>query len=178
MYLQEHVVCYLSFVNRVIKKKKHRYHFRRSTKYCRDSCFSVQAIPLSSTHSMIFIYPKDKKINDPDGKFTGNQTKLLYTLHWIILDAASECEDNDTEKLNGKSMCSYLHSLDTIQLFVYLFAPLIHILKDSDFQSLKLEPGMCFACTVHVQESVLLPQVFSCILRGAFDWIVRRCISY
>ena len=60
----------------------------------------------------------------------------------MVLDAASECEDLDTEKLQGKSLYSYLHSLDTIQLFVYLFAPLVHILKDSDFQSLKLEPGM------------------------------------
>ena len=69
--------------------------------------------------------------------------KLLYTLHWIILDAASECEDNDSEIFNTKKRCSYLFSLESIQLFVYLFAPLIHTLKDTDFQSLKLEPGGC-----------------------------------
>lgn len=90
-----------------------------------------------------------KQIN-PDAKFDSNETKLLYTLHWIILDSASECEDLENERLQfagipqaeTKNAMAYMHALDTIQLFVYLFAPLINSLRDSDFQSLKLENGL------------------------------------
>ncbi len=39
-----------------------------------------------------------------DAKFDGLETKLLYTIHWIILDAASECEDMDAEKYGGVSL--------------------------------------------------------------------------
>ena len=71
--------------------------------------------------------------------FDNNETKLLYTLHWIILDAASECEDSDS---SGETSGSYLHSIDTIQLFVFLFAPLLHSMTDCAFQTLKLENGL------------------------------------
>jgi len=74
-------------------------------------------------------------------KFTTNEIKLLYTLHWIMLDAASECEDAELEQPTGRTVDSYLHSLDSIQLFVYLLIPLIGKLRPSDFQSLKLENG-------------------------------------
>ncbi|CAG5120058.1 unnamed protein product, partial [Candidula unifasciata] len=80
-----------------------------------------------------------------DNRFGPSETKLLYTLHWIILDAASECEDADAEFLaarDTKGSILHLHSLSTIQLFVYLFAPLVHLMKDSDFESLKLENGL------------------------------------
>ena len=85
--------------------------------------------------------------HERDMKFGTNETKLMYTLHWIILDSASECEDIDMEKFSSgpsapRNIHSYLHSLDTIQLFIFLFAPLIHTLKESDFQSLKLENGL------------------------------------
>ena len=86
----------------------------------------------------------NRKQNNPNAKFGPNDTKLLYTLHWILLDAASECEDLDNEKNPNKNgaLHSYLHSLDTVQLFVYLFAPLIGSMEDGDFQTLKLENGM------------------------------------
>lgn len=32
--------------------------------------------------------------------FSQTETKLLYTLHWILLDAASECEDAEIEASN------------------------------------------------------------------------------
>lgn len=72
----------------------------------------------------------------PDNRFGSSETKLLYTLHWIILDAASECEDADAEfmalrDIKGSSL--HLHSLSTIQLFVYLFAPLVHLMKVNSF---------------------------------------------
>lgn len=79
---------------------------------------------------------------NPGAKFTSNEIKLLYTLHWILLDAASECEDAETEQAVGRTVLSYLHSLDAIQLFVFLLVPLVCTLKESDFQSLKLENGL------------------------------------
>ena len=119
----------------------------------------------------------NRKLNNPDSKFGPNETKLMYTLHWSILDAASECEDLETEKSNGnlfgKSVYSSLHSLDTIQLFVYLFGPLVHTLRESDFQSLKLENGLrlwqplweyqqpdvpCFSTPVKPKRNVLKAQ--------------------
>ena len=86
----------------------------------------------------------NRRQHHPGTKFTNNETKLLYTLHWIILDAASECEDNATcsDTSVKKSLSVLLHPLKTIQLFVYLFAPLVNSLEDSDFQSLKLENGL------------------------------------
>lgn len=89
------------------------------------------------------------------------ETKLMYTLHWILLDAAEECADADYEKgIIHSSPFYYLFSVPTItvtfptknrlaylnsisfQLFVYLFAPICQNLKESDFQSFRLENGL------------------------------------
>ena len=86
-------------------------------------------------------------------KFTSNEVKLLYALHWVILDAAAECEDAENEARQQRSptsaaqqtashSTSYLLSLDDIQLFVFLLAPLIDTVEESDFQTLKLENGL------------------------------------
>lgn len=88
----------------------------------------------------------------------------MYTLHWLILDAAAECEDNlistSSVKTNSKLQasqggdkspsitsrriisCTYLHSVATIQLFIYLFAPILKHLKPSDLDNLKLSNGL------------------------------------
>ncbi len=86
----------------------------------------------------------ERRQHDPLARFDNNQTKMLYTLHWIILDAASECEDNENEtnSATGRSLYSYMYSLEVIQLFIYLFAPLLDTIRDSHFQSLKLENGL------------------------------------
>ena len=43
------------------------------------------------------------------------ETKLMYTLHWILLDAAEECADNDFEKgLFHSSPFFYLFSIPTM----------------------------------------------------------------
>ncbi|KAK6194683.1 hypothetical protein SNE40_000272 [Patella caerulea] len=114
-----------------------------------------------------------RKKTHPEAKFTPFEIKLLYTLHWIILDASSECSDIDLEKQIKTEPSTYMHSLSTIQLFVYLFAPLIHTVKDDDFQSLKLENGLqlwqplweyrqpdipCFSTPVKPQRNVLKAQ--------------------
>ncbi|XP_018654349.1 hypothetical protein Smp_174230 [Schistosoma mansoni] len=89
--------------------------------------------------------------------FSQTETKLLYTLHWILLDAASECEDAELEASNhpGKvlfyidrtsipkhSTDRYVHDLASLQLFIYLYAPIIEQLKPTDFDTLKLEAGL------------------------------------
>ncbi|XP_060527222.1 protein unc-80 homolog isoform X3 [Cylas formicarius] len=71
------------------------------------------------------------------------ETKVLYTLHWILLDAADECADADYEKgIFPNSQFHYLFSIPTMTLFVYLFAPLCQNLKESDFQNFRLENGL------------------------------------
>ncbi|GBP89583.1 Protein unc-80 homolog [Eumeta japonica] len=71
------------------------------------------------------------------------ETKLLYTLHWILLDASDECADYDYE--NGVLYTNpfhYLFSIPTLALLVYLFAPISHHLKESDFTNYRLENGL------------------------------------
>ncbi|ESO92838.1 hypothetical protein LOTGIDRAFT_232936 [Lottia gigantea] len=114
-----------------------------------------------------------RKRTHPEAKFTPFEIKLLYTLHWIILDASSECSDAEPEKQPKGATSMYMHPLSTIQLFVYQFAPLIHTIKDEDFQSLKLENGLqlwqplweyrqpdipCFSTPVKPQRNVLKAQ--------------------
>lgn len=50
------------------------------------------------------------------------ETKLLYTLHWILLDASDECADNDYE--NDKFYSNpfyYLFSIPTMTVSQYIF---------------------------------------------------------
>ncbi|KAJ8719024.1 hypothetical protein PYW07_016580 [Mythimna separata] len=72
------------------------------------------------------------------------ETKLLYTLHWILLDASDECIESDYE--NGVFFSNpfyYLFSIPALTLFVFLFAPLSHHLKESDFtNNYRLENGL------------------------------------
>ncbi|XP_058813943.1 protein unc-80 homolog isoform X3 [Topomyia yanbarensis] len=71
------------------------------------------------------------------------ETKILYTLHWILLFAAEECADDELEANKEiKKQQNYLFSIPTISLFVYLFAPIAHMLKESDFQNIRLENGL------------------------------------
>ena len=88
-----------------------------------------------------------RRDNDLNSKLNKTETKLLYTLHWLILDAASECKDNATTKsksLSAKNLreTNYLHSVATVQLFVYLFIPIIKSISPSDLDNLKLNNGL------------------------------------
>lgn len=136
-------------------------------------CFLFQVAFPHVMHSCAALLENRKHYN-PGAKFSNSETKLLYTLHWIILDAASECEDNSTVHDTTKPVASVqLHTLKSIQLFVYLFAPLVNTLEDSDFQSLKLENGLriwqpmwdyqqpdipCFSTPVKPQRNILKAQ--------------------
>lgn len=69
------------------------------------------------------------------------ETKLLYTLHWILLFASAECADEEVADAAKNEARTHLFSIPTISLFVYLFAPIVHHLKESDFQNYRLENG-------------------------------------
>lgn len=106
-------------------------------------------------------------------------SKLLYTLHWTLLDAAEECADADREagivprepfpyifpltciqvvkminyflvvpwsltfdSSRSTVCCLQIGSNGTRQEFVYLFAPLRHLLKEADLQNFRLENGL------------------------------------
>lgn len=49
------------------------------------------------------------------------ETKLLYTLHWILLDAAEECAEEDFEKgIYHGSTFHYLFSIPTMTVIILL----------------------------------------------------------
>lgn len=70
------------------------------------------------------------------------ETKLVYTLHWILLFAAAECADEEADVRQMQEARAHLFSIPTMTLFVYLFAPIVHHLKESDFQNYRLENGL------------------------------------
>ena len=89
------------------------------------------------------------------------ESKLLYTLHWILLFAMDECVDEDLEKNKNNqnkvqdfnfpissitvSCCQTKQNFTNyiIQTFVYLFAPLCHTtIRETDFeQNMRLDKG-------------------------------------
>lgn len=61
----------------------------------------------------MFVYRRESTITN----LGAAETKLLYTLHWIVLDAAEECADADHEKGMGKEAhFPYHFSIPTIQV--------------------------------------------------------------
>lgn len=58
------------------------------------------------------------------------------------MDAAEECADAEAEQGIIRPIDHYLLPIPTIELFIYLFSPLISYLKHSDFlSSFRLENG-------------------------------------
>ncbi|XP_050528266.1 protein unc-80 homolog isoform X3 [Daktulosphaira vitifoliae] len=71
------------------------------------------------------------------------EAKLLHILHWILLEAPDECADSDYEKgVFQTSPHFYLYNIPSITLFVYLFAPLVNQMKESDLLNNGLEGGL------------------------------------
>ncbi|XP_065573108.1 protein unc-80 homolog isoform X4 [Artemia franciscana] len=67
-------------------------------------------------------------------------SKLLYTLHWALLDAGEECAE--TDKYGEMKRETLVFPVATLELFIFLFAPLRHLLRDSDLQNFRLENGL------------------------------------
>lgn len=96
------------------------------------------ALPHVIHCSSTLLYRKNQ-FND---KLNASDTKLLYTLHWIILDASEECIDAELEQNIIKPPEHYLLPVTTIEVFILQFAPLITYLKGSDFlTNFRLENG-------------------------------------
>ena len=79
----------------------------------------------------------------------GATVKLLYTLHWLVLDAAAECDDTESGRGGaggraggGAGAGAYVYTLDAVELFVYMLAPLMQSVHTADLQTLKLENGL------------------------------------
>merc|ERR1719234_2448998 len=69
------------------------------------------------------------------------ETKLLYTLHWVLLDAGDECALEEVDK-KGRLSSNYNFPVSSITTFVYLFAPLAHNIRETDFeQNMRLQNG-------------------------------------
>ncbi|KZC08561.1 Protein unc-80 like protein [Dufourea novaeangliae] len=111
--------------------------FRYPSSMCTNKVISSTLPPLRATCSSV----KTRQAIMKDFQTLGAiETTLLYILHWILLDAAEECAETETEAGNP---FYYLFSIPTMTLFVYLFAPLCNHLKDIDFKTnLRLENGL------------------------------------
>ncbi|KAI1727311.1 cation channel complex component UNC80 domain-containing protein [Ditylenchus destructor] len=79
---------------------------------------------------------------------SGPLVKILYILHWLLLDAVIECHDEAA--LNGSgnggstlNVRQLTYPISSIQLFVYLLAPLFNTIKEEDIQGhIRLESGL------------------------------------
>lgn len=70
--------------------------------------------------------------------------KILYILHWMLLDSASECSpDASSNKQEEQQMrLQGLFNVSSIQLFVYLLAPLVDSINEEDIEkNIRLESG-------------------------------------
>ena len=93
---------------------------------------------------------------------SGSLVKMLYILHWLLIDAAVECNENRHAKIIGASgiwnssfsltsenpsgplsVRQLTYSVASIQLFVYLLAPLFNVVREEEIEGhIRLESGL------------------------------------
>ncbi|XP_063389820.1 protein unc-80 homolog [Cydia fagiglandana] len=102
----------------------------------------VQAALPHVMHSLAAVL--HNRVKDNMSSLGNVETKLLYTMHWIILDASDECSEADYEAgIFHTNPFHYLFSIPIMTLFVFLFAPIAGNLKESDFtNNFRLENGL------------------------------------
>ena len=105
-----------------------------------------------------------KKHQLPSMKLGKAETKLLYTLNWLLLDAPSESltnlDDNQNHRSNKMKLNEFkckieeflvnnenceekhIYPISMIQLFIYLFIPILKSLNENDLYNLKLNNGI------------------------------------
>ncbi|XP_056606879.1 protein unc-80 homolog isoform X3 [Triplophysa dalaica] len=120
----------------------------------------VQAALPHVLHCTAILLSNRNKLGHQD-KLGVAETKLLHTLHWMLLEAAQECHqepglghvwsggssaylqsignqgltdhnDSTTEENEYARAKLYHKNMATVELFVFLFAPLINRIKESD----------------------------------------------
>uniref|UniRef100_A0A4W5LH57 Cation channel complex component UNC80 N-terminal domain-containing protein n=1 Tax=Hucho hucho TaxID=62062 RepID=A0A4W5LH57_9TELE len=125
----------------------------------------VQAALPHVLHCTAILLSNRNKLGHQD-KLGVAETKLLHTLHWMLLEAAQECNQepslghgwsggsSSTGSGSGAPRRSgsleedehartklFHKSMATVELFVFLFAPLIHRIKESDL-TFRLASGL------------------------------------
>ncbi|CAD5215802.1 unnamed protein product [Bursaphelenchus okinawaensis] len=74
---------------------------------------------------------------------SGSLVKIMYILHWLILDAAHECNETNEGEAIEVSLKKLTYSIPCIQMFVYLITPLCHVIKEEEIEShIRLESGL------------------------------------
>ncbi|KAL7080557.1 hypothetical protein ACQ4LE_000591, partial [Meloidogyne hapla] len=74
--------------------------------------------------------------------------KILYILHWLLIDANVECLSNElsapsTNGSNYLNVRQFTYPISSIQLFVYLLAPLFHVVHEEEIEGhIRLESGL------------------------------------
>ncbi|KFW94093.1 Protein unc-80, partial [Phalacrocorax carbo] len=134
----------------------------------------VQAALPHVLHCTATLLSNRNKLGHQD-KLGVAETKLLHTLHWMLLEAPQDCSNDrfggDRGSSWGGSSSAFIHqaenqgspghprpgamneeeennrrkffqnSMATVELFVFLFAPLVHRIKESDL-TFRLASGL------------------------------------
>ncbi|XP_068101281.1 protein unc-80 homolog isoform X6 [Hyperolius riggenbachi] len=134
----------------------------------------VQAALPHVLHCTATLLSNRNKLGHQD-KLGVAETKLLHTLHWMLLEAPQDCSNDrfgsDRSSSWGGGSGAFIHqenqgspgqsrhsnandedennrrkflqnSMATVELFVFLFAPLVHRIKESDL-TFRLASGLC-----------------------------------
>ncbi|XP_053139414.1 protein unc-80 homolog isoform X8 [Hemicordylus capensis] len=136
----------------------------------------VQAALPHVLHCTATLLSNRNKLGHQD-KLGVAETKLLHTLHWMLLEAPQDCSSNDhfgggdrgsswrgsssafihqienqgspghsrrdstNEEEENNRRTFFQNSMATVELFVFLFAPLVHRIKESDL-TFRLASGL------------------------------------
>uniref|UniRef100_A0AC35TVB0 UNC80 domain-containing protein n=1 Tax=Rhabditophanes sp. KR3021 TaxID=114890 RepID=A0AC35TVB0_9BILA len=98
------------------------------------------------------------------GNLSSSLVKMLYILHWLLMESASECNEdgddadailgatvNPTKSSDAKDLNdlefpqwkNYVFSVSNIQHFVYIMIPMLHHIKEAELLShIRLESGV------------------------------------
>ncbi|XP_048124538.1 protein unc-80 homolog isoform X5 [Alosa alosa] len=125
------------------------------------------------------------------------ETKLLHTLHWMLLEAPQECPPGygqgvgsshallanqsaafpnaSTEEDENVRFKLYQRSMATVELFIFLFAPLINRIKESDL-TFRLASGLVIWQPMWEHRQPDVP-VFSAFIKPARSIVTAKRTS-
>ncbi|KAL2102184.1 hypothetical protein ACEWY4_001352 [Coilia grayii] len=120
------------------------------------------------------------------------ETKLLHTLHWMLLEAPQECpsgmgshafpanqsgtfSSGSTEEDENIRLKLYQRSMATVELFIFLFAPLINRIKESDL-TFRLASGLVIWQPMWEHRQPDVP-VFSTFIKPARNIVTAKRTS-
>ncbi|ULT92650.1 hypothetical protein L3Y34_010030 [Caenorhabditis briggsae] len=84
--------------------------------------------------------------NVGEKKLPTSLQKILYILHWMLIDSSAECIESTSTKddpIPTQSRTLGLFNISTIQLFIYLIAPLADVITEEEVvDNIRLESGL------------------------------------